>query len=56
MFVCPSYILYGLIFIFHAVDLMVLHHHHHLCHDWFILMTWCSVIGCLADLRTTAGP
>uniref|UniRef100_A0A3B4FG30 Alpha-actinin-4-like n=1 Tax=Pundamilia nyererei TaxID=303518 RepID=A0A3B4FG30_9CICH len=27
-----------------------------LCYDWFILTMRCSVIGCLADLRTTAGP
>lgn len=27
-----------------------------LCCDWFILTMRCSVIGCLADLRTTAVP
>lgn len=43
--------------ILHSPDLMVTHlsipPHYGL---GFILMMWCSVIGCLADLRTTAGP
>lgn len=47
--VCPS-ILHKPLFS-HAVDVPVICHH---CSDWYLLMCWCSIIGSLTDLRTTA--